>query len=76
MGRRSPSRAELLNGSSSISSTTTIVRVVLIGQQKKWFTHPQMSCFFTKKSKKRSIRLQMSCFVPIISVKQCRSEKI
>ena len=74
MERQSSSRAGLLNGSSSISSTTTIVRAALIGKQKK-FTHPQMSCFSTKKSKKRSTRLQMSCFVPKISVKQCRSEK-
>ena len=35
VGRRSPSRAELLDGSSSICSTTTIVRVALIGKQKK-----------------------------------------
>ena len=75
VGRRSPSQAGLLNGSSSISSTTTIVGVTLIGKQKKRFTHPQMSCFSMKKSKKRSTRLQMSCFVPKILVKQGRNEK-
>ena len=35
VGRRSPSRARLLDGSSSICSTTIIVRVALIGKQKK-----------------------------------------
>ena len=35
VGRRSPSRAGLLDGSSSISSTTTIVRVAVIGRAKK-----------------------------------------
>ena len=35
VGRRSPSRAGLLDGSSSICSTTIIVRVALIGKQKK-----------------------------------------
>ena len=38
-GRRSPSRAGLLDGSSSICSTTIIVRVALIGKQKKRSTH-------------------------------------
>ena len=35
MVKRDPFRAELLDGSSSISSTTTIVRVALIGRAKK-----------------------------------------
>ena len=35
VGRRSPSRAGLLDGSSSISSTTTIVRAALIRKAKK-----------------------------------------
>ena len=35
MGRRSPSRAGLLDGSSLISSTTTIVRAALIEKVKK-----------------------------------------
>ena len=35
VGRRSPSQARLLNGSSSIFSTTTIVRFALIGKQTK-----------------------------------------
>ena len=35
VGRRSPSRAGLLNGSSLISSTTTIVTVALTGRAKK-----------------------------------------
>ena len=35
MGRRSSSWAGLLDGSSSISPTTTIVRVALIGRGKK-----------------------------------------
>ena len=40
VGRQSPSRAGLLeDGSSSICSTTIIVRVALIGKQKKRSTH-------------------------------------
>ena len=53
MGRRSPSRAGLLDGSSSISSTNTIVRVAVIGRTKKRFTRPQMSCFLPKISVKQ-----------------------
>ena len=48
MGRRSPSRAVLLDGSSSIFSTTTIVRVAVIGREKKGLRTPQMSCVFTE----------------------------
>ena len=35
VGRRSPSRARLLDGLSSISLTTTIVKAALIGKTKK-----------------------------------------
>ena len=52
MGRRSPSRAGLLNGSSSMSSTTTIVRVALIGKQKKVYTSSDVLFFYEKKQKK------------------------
>ena len=49
VGRRSPSRAGLLDGLSSIFSTTTIVRVAVIGRAKKKGLHtPQMSCFSTE----------------------------
>ena len=75
MGKQSPCRAGLLNGSSSISSTTTIVRVALIGKQKKGLHILRCPVFLRKRAKKRSTRLQMSCFVPKISVMQCRSEK-
>ena len=47
MGRRSPSRAGLLGGSSSICSTTTIVRVALIGKQKR-STHSSDVLFSTE----------------------------
>ena len=53
VGRRSPSRARLLDGSSSISSTTTIVKAALIGSAKKSSTRPQMSCFPPKISVKQ-----------------------
>ena len=75
-GRRSPSRDGLLDESSSISLTTTIVRAALIGKaKKKRSTRPQMPCSSPKKSKKRSTHPQMSCFPPKISVKQWRSKK-
>ena len=48
VGRQSPSRAGLLDRSSSICSTTTIVRVALIGKQKTGLDTPQMSCFSPK----------------------------
>ena len=48
MGRRSPSRAGLLDGSSSISSTTTIVR----GAKKKIYTSSDV-LFFTEKEQKK-----------------------
>ena len=48
VGRRSPSRAGLLDGSSSIFSTTTIVRVAVIGREKKGLHTPQMSCVSTE----------------------------
>ena len=53
MGRRSPSRAGILDGSSSISSTTTIVRVAQTGRAKKRSTRPQMSYFLPKISVKQ-----------------------
>ena len=53
VGRRSPSRAGLLDGSSSICSTTTIVRVALIGKQKKGLHSPQMCYFLPKISVKQ-----------------------
>ena len=43
MGKRSPSRAGLLDVLSLISSITTIVRAALIGKAKKRSTRPQMS---------------------------------
>ena len=49
MGRRSLFRAGLLlDGSSSISSTTTIVRAALIGRAQKSSTRSQMSCVSTE----------------------------
>ena len=47
-GRRSPSRAGLLERSSSIFSTTTIVRVAVIEREKKGLPTPQMSCISTE----------------------------
>ena len=63
----------LLNGSSSISSTTTIVRVALVGKQKKGL-HILRCLVFLRKRAKRFTRLQTSCFVPKISGKQCRRD--
>ena len=53
VGRRSPFRAGLLDASSSISSTTAIVRIAVIGRAKKRSTRPQMSCFLSKISVKQ-----------------------
>ena len=53
VGKQNPSRARLLDGSSSISSTTTIVKAALIGSAKKRSTRPQMSCFPPKISVKQ-----------------------
>ena len=53
VGRRSPSRARLLGGSSSISSTTPIVKAALIRSAKKRSTRPQMFCFPPKISVKQ-----------------------
>ena len=44
-GRRSLSRAGLLDGSSSISSTTTIVRIALIGRANKVYTSSDVLLF-------------------------------
>ena len=52
VGRQSPCRAGLLNGSSSISSTTTIVRVALIGKQKKGLHILRCPVFLRKRAKK------------------------
>ena len=52
VGRRSPSRAELLNGSSSISSTTTIVRVAQIESKKKSLHILRCTVFLRKRAKK------------------------
>ena len=52
MGRRSPYRAGLSNGSSSISSTTIIVRVALIGSKKKVYTSSDVLFFYEKEQKK------------------------
>ena len=48
MGRRSPSRAGLLYGSSSISSTTLIVRVALTGRAKKGLHVLRCPVFYRK----------------------------
>ena len=48
VGRRSPSRAGLLDGSSSIYSTTTIARIALIGKQKKVYTLLRCPVFYRK----------------------------
>ena len=76
MGRRSPYRAGLLNGSSSISSAITIVRVALIGKQTRGLHILRCPVFLRKRARKglHSTRLQISCFVLKVSVKQCRSE--
>ena len=73
-GRRSPFPAGLLDGSSSISSTTTVVKAALIGKAKKSPHILRCPVPHQKRAKKRSTRPQMSCFVPKISVEQWRSE--
>ena len=60
MARRSPSRAGLLDGSSSIFSTTTIIRVAVVGREKK----------------KVYTLLRCPVFLSKISVKQWRREKL
>ena len=60
VGRRSASWAGLLEGSSSIFSTTTIVRVTVIGREKK----------------KVYTLLRCPVFLPKISVKQWGREKL
>ena len=55
MGRRSLSRAGLLDGTSSIFSTTTIVRVahsLRLEEQKKVYTSSDV-LFFTEKEQKK-----------------------
>ena len=67
VGRRSFSWARLLDGSSSIFSTTTIVRVALIGRAKKNLHVFRCPVFHRKKAKKRSTRpqnLRCSVFHP------------
>ena len=65
VGGRSPSRAGSLDGSRSVCSTTIIVRVALIGQQKKGVHTPQMFCFPPKISVKqwRSGKLQKGAII-------------
>ena len=56
VGRRSPSRAGLLDGSSSISSTATIVRAALNGKAEKVHTFSDV-LFFTKKGQKKGLHV-------------------
>ena len=61
VGRRSPSRAGLLDGSSSICSTTI------------YYCQGRSDCTAKKKDLHTP---HMSCFLPKISVKQWRSKKL
>ena len=67
MERRSLSRAGLLNESSSISSTTTIVRVALIGKQKKGLHILICPVFYEKEQKKVYTSSDVLCCTENIS---------
>ena len=58
--KRIPSRAGLLDESSSVSSATTIVRAALIRRVTKRSTRPQLSCFPLKISVNSKKRVCMS----------------
>ena len=73
MGRRSPSQTGLLDGPSLYLQQLLLSGSLWLEEQKKVYMSSDV-LFFTEKEQKKSTRLQMSCFLPKISVKQCRSK--